>query len=682
MKSSHAHDIAEDYSWLPPVPPRNFRLMPGEKVVMRPRPDQTASEWGHGNRYVAVGAMPGTYDIEVTPYAKGLLDLYSHPDVRELALAGGSQSAKTDIMHTAWGWVQETEPDQALIVMQDRDTGTETIQERLIPMIRYTPSLRKLHTKSINDISAKKIRLRNGATTYLAWAGSERRLASKPIRYGFFDEVDLWPEESRRKARARLRTYESLGMSKLIEACTVSILTGAIWQSQLQAHAVVDFYAVCPHCGHAQTLKFGQLHWREDVLDPSELSGRDSAWYECESCLKPWDEEDRDEAVRRGARVHNPVSWYDPDFSFYGWRPRPGSVRSAKPEKIWAHIPPLISRFVEFHKVAAAYLEMQLRPTPANSTYFWNDCCGLPLPEDADGCELPRETELYKTHRQSWIPDGAKWQIPMAACVLTADVDVQANRLECEVVAWGHGHESWGVAYKVFHGDPLKDDPQGDGLGCWAQLHAYLSERRFRHESGADLRVAKVGIDIGFAARQVAKFVRRDRRYLAHKGSKDASDPLIPRKPSRSKHGVPFYLLGVSEGKDTLFSWLTAQDGPRCCHFPLSYDFEWFRMLCAEHPVRERDRKTGKLVSVWKLREGYNRNEPLDIRVGNMAVREILNPNYTKLAKLLEPIAPEPESEADDAAKEEKPAVPAKRLKKGIRKVGGGFVSSWNKRGM
>jgi phage terminase large subunit GpA-like protein len=94
-------------------------------------------------------------------------------------------------------------------------------------------------------------------------------------------------------------------------------------------------------------------------------------------------------------------------------------------------------------------------------------------------------------------------------------------------------------------------------------------------------------------------------------------------------------MLGVAEGKDTLFASLAAQDGRLSLHFPMHFDFEYFRMLCAEHPVREKDRRTGKMVSVWKLRDGYTRNEALDIRVGNMAIREILNPNYEVLTEYL-----------------------------------------------
>ena len=58
-------------------------------------------------------------------------------------------------------------------------------------------------------------------------------------------------------------------------------------------------------------------------------------------------------------------------------------------------------------------------------------------------------------------------------------------------------------------------------------------------------------------------------------------------------------------------------------------------MLTAEHAVKEKNRKTGKMETVWKLRPGFIRNEALDVRVGNMAVRDILNPNYATLAAAL-----------------------------------------------
>lgn len=655
---------AHTYDWLPAPLPRPFRLLPGEKAVLRARQQQSVAGWGQGERHIEVSPLPGPMDNEVTPHLIGLMELYSQEHLREMFLAGGSQSAKTDFMHTCWGWVAVHEPGPALIAMQDRDTGSETLSDRLVPMIEGTPSLRALKTKNPDDISMRRIRLRTGMRTYLAWANSEGRLASKPIRYGFLDEVDLWPEASIRKARARFRAFSD--SYKVIEACTASTESGRIWQAKKLAQVLLDFWPVCPHCGEANLMDFANVRWPEGVVDPAKLVTKGSAWYVCPDCLKPWDEEDRNEAVRLAAALH------DPPHVWHGWRPREGGVDIRNAAIVWAHIPPLISRFVPFAQLAQAYLMTLAEPSAANLQYFYCDCLGLPVPDDAEG-EAVQEKDLYG-RREHYAPEGADWCVPMAACVLTADADVQANRLEVEVVAWGPGQQSWGIEYKVFHGDTSKD-------GVWDQLHDWAQEATWRHETGADLAIVRMGVDLGYRTDQVSKFVRRSRRYLAHKGSNTRGLPLVPRRPSKSRrYKVPFYELGVDTGKDLLMSWLTVETpGPRHCHFPTAYDFEYFRMLCAERPKKEKNKKTGKLETVWALREGFQRNEALDVRVGNMAVREILNPNYDKLAKNLQEHARQIGAARNgEQSPEPKSAVPVgipKKRKMKARGAGNGLLS-------
>jgi len=43
--------------------------------------------------------------------------------------------------------------------------------------------------------------------------------------------------------------------------------------------------------------------------------------------------------------------------------------------------------------------------------------------------------------------------VPKGGLVLTAGADVQRDRIEVEVVAWGEGLESWSVDYIVIPGD-------------------------------------------------------------------------------------------------------------------------------------------------------------------------------------------------------------------------------------
>lgn len=611
-------NLAHDYSWLPDPPPRNFKLMQGEVDAMRAAPDETASEWAQGERQVHISPFPGAWDNDTTPYAKSIMDLYSQEWLRELYIAGGSQTAKTDISHNCWGWVATHDPGSALIGMQDKTTGTETVNDRFLPMIKDTPSLRRLLTRRADDVSLTRTKLKNGMVTYLAWGNSEGRAASKPIRYLFLSEVDLYPPHMIKKLRARTGAFE--GMYKVLEECTVSAEDGRIWSVQHQVQARYQFEVRCPHCGAYQVMDPANIQWKDGVTDPAGLLHDEDAWYLCLHNSCKWDDHDRDEAVRSHRLV-----------------PMEGSVLE-RPESAWVHLSPLLSPFNKFRKIAKAYLTTLIAPTEENLIYYYNDCCGLPKPEDTEG-ELPQEKELYR-RRDAYGPDGADWQVPMEACYITADIDFQGNRAECEVVAWGDGNQSWGLEYKVFHGRIMKErQAEGEEEEPLAdQIHDWLQSVRYKHESGVDLEISICGFDIGYATDDVSLLVKRSRKYRAHKGSQTAGLPLLPLRPSKTKkHKVPFYELGTETGKEKVYTYLNVdQPGPMYCHFPESYGFEYFRMLVSEEPVRERDRKTGRMVTRYKVRKGFTRNEALDVRVGNLAMLKLAKPNFERLSTWLQ----------------------------------------------
>ena len=87
---------------------------------------------------------------------------------------------------------------------------------------------------------------------------------------------------------------------------------------------------------------------------------------------------------------------------------------------------------------------------------------------------------------------------------------------------------------------------------------------------------------------------------------------------SKRYKGHKVWIVGVDTAKDAIYSRLRIADaGPGYCHFPISYDHEFFKQLTSEkvktrfvkgHPVRE-----------WHKPPGV-RNEALDRRVYALAV--------------------------------------------------------------
>jgi phage terminase large subunit GpA-like protein len=110
--------------------------------------------------------------------------------------------------------------------------------------------------------------------------------------------------------------------------------------------------------------------------------------------------------------------------------------------------------------------------------------------------EAPDWQRLYD-RREAWKPGT----VPAGGLFLTAGADVQKDRIEVDVWAWGRGLESWLVDHVVVEGGPA--DP-----GCRQTLTALLG-RTWAHASGQHLTIARLAIDTGFETSAVYAWSRQ-----------------------------------------------------------------------------------------------------------------------------------------------------------------------------
>ena len=207
--------------------------------------------------------------------------------------------------------------------------------------------------------------------------------------------------------------------------------------------------------------------------------------------------------------------------------------------------------------------------------------------------------------------------VPKGGCVLTAGVDVQNDRIELEIVAWGRNLESWSVDYRVIYGKPTEPE-------VWNKLTAILDEN-FESEDGRTLKINMLAIDTGFSTQDVYAWVRAQsiHNVMAIKGVDNSLVPLnsptkvdVNFRGKKIANGVRLWKIGVSMIKGEFYGWLKQirnEDGtsPRgYCHFP-EYNTEYFKQLTAEQLVT-------KIVKGYPKREWQkirDRNEALDCRV-------------------------------------------------------------------
>ena len=219
--------------------------------------------------------------------------------------------------------------------------------------------------------------------------------------------------------------------------------------------------------------------------------------------------------------------------------------------------------------------------------------------------------------------------VPAGGLVLTCGVDIQRDRIEAEIVAWGRGKESWSVDYRVLQGDTSRG-------GSLVAVDRSSRGGASLTAGGMNLHILRMAVDSGYATQEVYAWTRSQgtERVLAVKGVDQAAvTPIgqptavgtadLGRKEGQSRHqglagfhGNPevrtLWMASASNG------WPTDESGDPYpagyCHFP-KYQEEYFKQLTAEQLV-QRVVKGYRRPEWQKTRE---RNESLDCRVSARA---------------------------------------------------------------
>ena len=562
--------------------------------ILKPPPLLTVSEWADANRQLSPesSAEPGRWQTSRAEFQRGVMDAASDPLIQTIVLMSSAQVGKTEILNNIVGFHIAQDPSSMLIINPTIEMSETWSKDRLAPMLRDTPALKGKvrEPRSKNSGNTLKHKVFPGGQLSTAGANSAASLASRPVRILACDEVDRYPPSAGSEGdpvqlgKKRTQTY----WNKLIILTSTPTVKGV---SRIELEFELSdkryFMVPCPHCDHAQRLMWSHVVWDEGQPE--------TAHYACEECGAAWTEQQRHLAVRKGKWVAT----------------KPGGNRAG------FHLSEIYSPWSTLEAMARGFLEAKKDPellkTWVNTSIgeSWEDREG----EKVDHGSLYNRREDY----------GA--EVPMDALLLTAGLDVQRDRVEMEVVAWGEGERSWNVDYKILTGDPTKDE-------FWQNVDDALGVT-YQHESGSAMQITSAVIDSGDQTTTVYDFVKKTshQRLFAGKGVAGAGRPVaqISRKASgKKKRNVDLYTIGVDDAKGIIFGRFRIEEpGPGYCHFPLARDAEYFEQLTAEKLVTKY--RKGFAFKEWQATRP--RNEALDCRVYAYAALKILNPVWSAIQK-------------------------------------------------
>lgn len=566
---------------------------------LRPDPILTVSEWADKNRVLSSrgSAEPGQWRTSRAPYLREPMDQLGVTSMATMVVVmKGAQLGFTEAGHNWIGYTVHHLPCPMMIVEPTEKVMKRNIRQKIDPMIEDCPELAKRippkrSKEGGNNLEGKEF---PGGMLIFGTANSTGDLRSTSIRHLMLDEIDEYEEDLNDQGDvldlADARTFAYGDKAKIYIPSTPTIEGRSKIASLFERSDKRYYMMPCPHC--LTRIKFEFSCLKVDDGDP------ETAHYLCQNCGQRIEEWQKTTMLAEGIWMAT-----DPKGEFPGY-----------------HINSLYSPvgWLSWRKIMRMWFAAQGKQQKLKT--FVNTILAETWKERGDA---PQWKLLYE--RREEYPRNI---VPARALMLTAFADVQKDRLEVEVVAWGPNIESWSVDYRVFEGDTASL-----GAECWKQLSSMLVEEWPHAASGVCMRLDRLGVDSGYNTQTVYNWGRKHAqtgRVMVTKGNEKSPVLIgIPQAKEaktngkRAKRGIKVWHIGTDMAKAELYGFLRLErpDDPAdpmpegWCHFP-QYEDEYFKMLTAEHVVAKSVR--GYTKYEWeKTRE---RNEALDCRVGNRAI--------------------------------------------------------------
>jgi len=572
---------------------------------VKPRPLTTVSQWADRYRVLTSKSSgePGGWRTERVPFAREPMDaLSASSPVQRIVLMFAAQMTKTEMGLNWIGYVMQHAPAPMLVVLPTLEVRKRWVRQRLDPLLNETPIIRELFdARAKRDAgNAEDLKDFPGGMLVIGGANSPASLASMPIRYVLCDEVDRFPWEVGQEGDPlglideRTKTFPR---RKVMLVSTPTVKGASRIEGEYAKSDQREYHVPCPHCDELQVLRFRHPDGRYGLIH-NPTTG--DVYYACIHCGERIDEHHKPDMLARGRWIpRNPDSpvrgyWinglYSPIGLGFTWR------------EIWR-------QWQDAHG------------DTANLKRFINTTLGETWEEAGDSIE-----DIALIARLEDYPER------LPASLVTAGVDVQKDRIEASIVAWGTGEEAWLVDHLILPGDTARPE-------VWDDLADDLT--------AAGVQFA--AIDSGYNTSMAYAFTEKRRWAVAVKGVTGMGRPLIEdekkrrqRLRNRRKKAVQVEPLGVDQGKALVYSRLKlTQPGPGYVHFPrdAAFDDEYFNQLAAEKLVTKV--RGTRPIQEWV--QTRPRNEALDCLLYALAALRLSGKTPTTPAPVAaDPAAPPP----------------------------------------
>lgn len=628
---------------------------------LRAAPPMRLSQWANEHFYLSAESSYTEGRWRGYPFQNDLLDLIGSDAVREVTLKKSARVGYTKILLAACAYFAHHKRRNQAIWQPTDDDAKEFVKTEIDPMLRDVECMADIFPwrgmKHKNNTIEQKVFL--GCNLFVRGGKSAKNYRRLSLDVATIDELDGFDRNIDNEGDAvtlAAKRVEGATFPRLIEGSTPKLKGLSAISTRFEAADIrLRWVIPCPGCNALHPLIWGGPGQKGGMK--WDKGAPESARHECPHCAHRITHADYLGLWTRGRWQADDGRHYDREAGLF--RNAEGA-RIPTPRHIGLHLWTAYSPKPGWEAIVREFLHAHAKAATGEREVmqaFVNTTLGEPYEEDPG--ERTSADEL-RARAEDWPLRTVPWD----GLVLTAGVDVQDNRFEIGVWAWGRGMQAWVIDHTVLTANPA--DPAD-----WDKLDQYLLST-FLHEGGQKLALDAVAIDSqGHFTHQVYNFVRlrAQRRVFAIKGEERPGRP-IKGPPSKQdvnfrgrilKNGVDLWRVGTDTAKDLLFGRVRkiAAPGPGYVHFNAHLPPHWFDGFVAE---ARRTVKTKRGEESRWVQIDSTRNEPLDTSVYALFAAEVLDLGaYTEAMwsareRLIQPERMEARKRADAKARDNKPA--------------------------
>lgn len=667
---------------------------------LRAEPPQRLSDWSADHFVMAGESSHQKGNWQAWPFQVGLMDFMSDDAIEDVYLMKSKRVGYTKIITAFLAYnIAHRRRKQALWQPTDDDRDSY-VKSEIDPVLDQIEAVQKAKKKGKSSEDTIKLKQYKDSALHLLGGKAARAFRRITVAVSILDEWSKFDAriektgDAKGLAKGRL---EGAAHPKFVGG-TTPLIKGIDQCEQAieNAEGFVRFQITCPHCnaehpmmwggkdkahgfkwekGHHATVRHVCPHCHESITQADYLRTYMGEKWTCGEWV----------CEKTGKRYGPDRVWRDDKN-----RPcRPPKTIGAhtwsaySPQRSW----PSICK--EFEEAVIAYEKGDLGPLQL----FVNETLGETWEVKGD-----RSDEHALQARAEAYDLGT---VPAGGLVLTAGIDVQRNRWEVDVWAWGRGMESWLADTYVIEGNPASESD-------WDMLETHLQRRYTQAWHGGSMGLSAISIDSSDQTQAVYNWVTKAQHRLpvlsAIKGRGEENIPIlgptsmqdVDWKGQKRKQGIKLWNVGTDSAKDLLLGQLAIETpGPGYVHTSKQLPREWYEQLTAEQRIAARVQ--GKDTHRWVKRRP--RNEKLDCRVYathaayRLGIQKFTGQRWDQLEQAVQPAAdlfslpqpavvadaqPDKETSKTAATKAQSPVQPVKATK--ARPIGSTVASTTSRR--